>query len=153
MIIDCAQWHYEDDFPHNLPQSQASTHIGMFLSWIIINHLESDVLKEHLADELVKVRSRQQTGRDFLLNHVEGQFLSDDLNALGLAFTQAYYQDEAQEGYGQYMVDYYMALNVVKLPSLYHVLDSWHQYDLVAKHIDAAYASWQKNTVTEAPLS
>ncbi|MBP6115904.1 MAG: hypothetical protein KBC57_12760 [Neisseriaceae bacterium] len=149
MIIDCAQWHYEEDFPHNLPQSQASTHIGMFLGWIIMNRLESDVLAEHLAEDLAKVRARTLSGRDFLLNLAEGQFLSDDLSPTGLAFTQAYYQDEAQEGYGQYMVDYYTALNVLKLPSLYHVLDSWHQYDLVAKHIDAAYAAWQQAQTEE----
>ncbi len=151
MIIDCAQWHYEEDFPHNLPQSQASTHIGVFLSWIIMNHLESDLLREHLSEDLAKVRDRSMTGRDFLLNNAEGQFLSDDLSPSGLAFTQAYYQDEAQEGYGQYMVDYYMALNVMKLPSLYHVLDSWPQYDQVATHIDAAYAAWQTAHPEQAP--
>jgi len=150
MIIDCAQWHYEEDFPHNLPQSQASTHIGIFLSWIIMNHLESDVLIEHFADDLAKVRAREMTGRDFLLNNIDGQFLSDDLNPLGLAFTQSYYQDDAQEGYGQYMVDYYQVLNVMKLPTLYHVLDGWHQYDLVAQHIDTAYQTWQKTTAEQA---
>ncbi|MBP6563882.1 MAG: hypothetical protein KA214_10445 [Neisseriaceae bacterium] len=150
MIIDCAQWHYEDDFPPKLPQSQASTHIGLFLCWIIMNHLESELLAEHLVDDLAQVRARTMTGRDFLLNLAEGQLLSDDLSPVGLAFTQAYYQDEAQEGYGQYMVDYYLALNVMKLPSLYHVLDSWHQYDLVAKHIDVAYAAWQAAQTEQA---
>ena len=42
IIYDKAKYHYEGDFPQELPMEQAFVHTGMFLSWIIDNNLFSD---------------------------------------------------------------------------------------------------------------
>ena len=47
MAIDNANWHYGGDgFPEDLPPEAGGTHIGMFLAWAIINHLESEMQRE-----------------------------------------------------------------------------------------------------------
>jgi hypothetical protein len=51
MAIDRADWHYGGDFPAELPDENGGTHIGMYLAWIINNHLEGELHHEDTDSE------------------------------------------------------------------------------------------------------
>lgn len=143
MAIDRADWHYGGDFPADLPDENGGTHIGMYLAWIVNNHLEGDI---HHADaaaeqELERLRRREITGRDFLFDACDEKFWESDLNAEGLAFTKHYYAPGGED-ITPYLEDYFNVL-ADELPSLYHVADTWTNYDRLSPLIDERYQSWR----------
>ena len=70
-------------FPEGLPQKNRATHTGMFLNWCIHNNLISDELKEDAAEEIEKVKRREMTGAEFVMDSCDGKFSEYDLNELG----------------------------------------------------------------------
>ena len=56
MKYDDASWHYDGNFPADLPDEAGATHIGMFLCWIIMRRMEGDFLKEQSTSALEGVR-------------------------------------------------------------------------------------------------
>lgn len=138
MVYDRSDWHYGGDYPEELPPENGGTHIGMFLAWAINNHLEGELHKETSLSSLEAVRNREITGREFLEKECDGKFWEEDLNAEGNAFAKYYYESD------RYYSDYESAL-AEGLPTLYHVENSWVNYDKIASIIDAQYSKW-KNT-------
>jgi hypothetical protein len=116
----------------------------MFLAWIIHNDLQGSLHDEESSDELAAVRSRSMTGREFLFAACDDKFWTEDLNDVGNQFAAAYYSGEGGKGYGPYIEDYEAAL-ASDLPTLYHVEDTWLNYDLIAPAISRRFAEWQAN--------
>ena len=141
---DKAKWHFEGDFPEDLPPENGGTHIGMFLAWAILNGLEGELHREESKRDLARVRSRKWTGREFLFRDCDGVLCEDDLSDEGNAFARSYFSDPDGDGYGKYLADYGKALGTAKLPSDYHVADTWENYDKLAPVIDKRYAAWKK---------
>jgi hypothetical protein len=141
MAIDRADWHSDGDFPAELPPENGGTHIGLFLAWIIHNNLQGE-LHEESREELEAVRARRMTGREFLFHSCDGKFWEDDLNVEGNEFAAAYYTGENGQGSGEYISDYEELLTS-GLPSMYHVEDTWANYDIIASVIDRRYANWR----------
>lgn len=140
MSIDRADWHYGGDFPKDLPKEAGGTHIGVFLAWIIENDLIGDIHREHSSDGLKSVKSRSITGNQFLFDYCDSKFTDEDLNEEGLAFTSFYYGDDS--GYKQYLSDYERTL-ANRLPSLYHVHDTWENFDRISPIISKRYHHWK----------
>jgi hypothetical protein len=140
VAIDRADWHYGGDFPEDLPQESGGTHIGMFLAWAILNNLASQELNEDWPEEIASVKARQITGRDFLFKACDEKFWESDLSDEGNAFAAWYYS--RPDGTMPYVDDYANAL-AEDLPTVYHVMDTWENYDKVAPIISAAYAEWK----------
>jgi hypothetical protein len=92
--IDRMDWHYGGDFPENLPQENAGTYIGMFLTWIIENDLIGEMHREDSQEAIQKVMNHQMTGRDFLIEQCDEKLWEDDLNEEGLLFTRYYYESD-----------------------------------------------------------
>ena len=66
MAVDKMDWHAVT-FPDSIPYENAGTHIGMYLAWLILNdHVQED-WKEEFSNALDRVKSREMTGRDFLM--------------------------------------------------------------------------------------
>lgn len=143
MAYDRADWHYGDgDYPKDLPPENGGTHIGMFLAWAIMNGLEGGLHREDSQDSLAAVRARRMTGRQFLWKECDQKFWDEDLDDEGNAFAAEYYND--QKGHhGPYFDDYEETL-CAALPSLYHVEDSWENYDRIAAVINRRFAEWRK---------
>lgn len=137
MAIDRADWHYGGDFPEDLPDENGGTHIGIYLAWIINNNLQGEFLDEELPEALEEVRNRKITGRDFLINYHDEKFWEEDLSDEGLAFTEDYYS-------GEYNSDYEKTL-AENLPSVYHVEDTWENYDKIAPIIDRRFNEWKQH--------
>ena len=144
--LDRADWHYGGDFPSDLTPKHGATHIGMYLAWIINHHLEGAIHHEEEDNEkaLEEVRNRKLTGRDFFMKYCDEKFWDSDLNEEGLAFTHYYYLDQ-NGGSGRYMDDYIDTLvTVTNLPSVYHVEDTWENYDQLSEEIDQRYLACKK---------
>jgi hypothetical protein len=110
----------------------------MFLAWAIQRGLEGEFHRVESSAALAAVRERRMTGRDF--SECEEKFWEEDLSEEGNAFAKAYYQREGSQGY---ISDYDATLGP-GLPSLYHVADSWENFDRVAAVIDRRYAEWKR---------
>ncbi|MDG5501216.1 hypothetical protein [Marinobacter sp. BGYM27] len=139
MAIDRIDWHSgAENFPNDLPPEAGGTHIGMFIAWVINNNLESDLHKTDSIESVGKVKSRKITGTKFLIKECDEKFWEDDLNPEGLEFAKHYYESNAYYG------DYEVAL-VTTEPTLYHVQDTWENYDKLARYIDSAFKKWNKS--------
>ena len=138
MSYDRADWHYGGNFPKELPQENGGTHIGMFLAWAIANSLEGDLHKEESGPALEAVRRREMTGRQFLFDQCDEKFTDEDLNDEGNAFAAAYYSREDP----LYIHDYEGVLGA-GVPTLYHVADTWENYDKIAPVISRRFMKWK----------
>jgi hypothetical protein len=136
--IDRADWHYGagDNYPAELPPENGGTHIGMYLAWIVLRNLGSEELVELGAETYPKVQKREATGRDLLFTELDEKFFDRLLNPEGKAFTDAYYETD------EYVNDYANVLGG-DLPTLYHVEDSWDNFDKLAPVLDERLATWR----------
>ena len=147
--IDRADWHYSGNYPENLPPENGGTHIGMYLAWIIDRGLGSKKLLAYAASSLDALRARTITGRQVLFTDLDEKFFAELLTKDGKAFTKAYYESQ------QYFNDYANALGGT-VPTLYHVADTWENYDLIAPVIDQRFAQWRNGeslVPTSAPTT
>ena len=149
---DDASWHYEGQYPKELPNENAATHIGMFLQWCIENDLISDELIEDTNDEIKKVKEHKMTGAEFLIEVCDEKLLDDDLNELGNCFAEDYYNDETKFGkeYSSFAEDYYKIF-AIKVDAegfvdeiFYCVENTFGNYDLLKPIIDKRFEEWKE---------
>ncbi|GGI56874.1 DUF7832 domain-containing protein [Winogradskyella haliclonae] len=133
--IDRADWHYGNDFPENLPEENGGTHIGMYLNWIIDNNLISEFHLTESKNAIEKVKSGEMTGRDFLFDFCDGKFWNQELNEIGIEFTESYYSTD------KYFGDYSKVL-ASSLDSIYEVKNSRQNYDMIKEILDKRFAKW-----------
>lgn len=131
MKYDDARWHYGGDFPAELPPEAGSTHIGMFLAWAILNDRINPELADEAAEDVQAVRERRMTGAQFLRAACDEKFTDQELDGIGNAFAQSYYQADDGDGYGAYIDDYEEIL-LGGNDSIYYVADTWDNYDRIA---------------------
>lgn len=135
-IYDNARNHFLGNFPETLPIEQAYVHIGMYLGWIIENDLYSEFFEDEAGTSIFRFKRREISCT--ILSELWDGYLGHELfDRTGNMFTYYYY------GGGLYRRDYEKML-VGKLPSLYHVNDSWENYEKMVAQIDQRYAEWQK---------
>jgi hypothetical protein len=142
--IDRADWHYGGNYPPELPSENAGTHIGMYLAWIVLRGLGSKELVLHAADTYNWVRNREVTGRDLLFTKLDEKLFDELLSPEGLAFTRSYYETNG------YANDYDRVLGA-DLPTLYHVQDTWENFDKLAPVLDERLAAWR--AIGDAPAN
>lgn len=138
--IDRADWHYGGNYPQGLPPENAGTHIGIYLAWIIHRELGSKQLVKLGGETYQKVLRREATGRDLLFAELDEKFFPQLLNSEGGAFTRAYYETN------DFLNDYDLVLGG-DLESLYHVQDTWENYDKMAARLDERLAAWRSERV------
>lgn len=149
---DDASWHYEGEFPTDLSNESAATHIGMFLAWCIDNDLLNEEQMEENDDAIKSVKNREMTGAEFVIDIFDEKLIDDDLCELGNGFAAAYYTDGSTFGkeYSSFIDDY---LNVFddyteegedKYETLYHIEDTFENYDRIKTIIDQRFDQWRK---------
>jgi hypothetical protein len=135
-IYDNAKTHFLGNFPDSLPIEQAYVHIGMYLGWVIDNDLYSEYFEEEADMQIFRFKRREISCT--ILSEIWDGYLGFELfNKNGNMFTYYYY------GGGLYRNDYDEAL-VKKLPSIYHVKDTWEHYETIKNRIDVRYHDWLK---------
>ena len=137
-IYDKAEWHYNGNFPHDLPAAQGYVHGGMFLGWLA----DRELLSGKAAAAAAAFRQREQTGAQ-LYKRLGGVLSSALMTPEGAAFAQDYYSKDS--GINDYLADYFdLFMSVLDdMPSVYHVPDTWEHYQLVADMLNQRYAAWQ----------
>ena len=138
-VFDKAKWHSDGDFPKGLSADQAFVHTGLFLGWIIDSELYSEDFATSLAAEIDQFKGRRLTGPG-VYRSGDGVFMDEMLNPEGLEFTTEYFDFQT----GKYLQDY-EKLFADGLPSMYHVQDTWENYDRLKPQLDKQFASWRKN--------
>ncbi len=135
-IYDNAKNHFLGNFPDSLPIEQAYVHIGIFLGWIIDNELYSEYFEEEAFTEIYRFRRREISCT--ILSEIWDGYLGYELfSHNGNLFTYYYY------GSGIYNKDYLSAL-ANDLPSIYHVQDTWDNYEKVCLKISERHEEWKK---------
>ena len=135
-IYDNAKNHFLGNFPEALPIEQAYVHIGMYLGWIIDNDMYSEYFEEESEIQIYRFKNR--TISCTILSELWDGYLGYELfNKEGNMFTYYYY------GGGIYRKDYENSL-VSDLPSIYHVEDSWENYEKVTESINKRFEDWKK---------
>lgn len=143
MAYDRADFDYSSE-QQPLPKGHAATHIGMFLAWAVLNGLENDFHRQLSAEPLARLRRREITGRQFFEAVCREQFAEKDLGVEGNAFAEHYYRDAAGRR-GAYFEDYKNCLSL-RLPSFWHVADTWENYDRIAPLITRRFEEWKNPT-------
>lgn len=146
MKLDDASWHYDADYPMDLPTTHAMTHMGLFWAWCALHGLINDNLLTEFATEVDLLKQRKMTGSQFVAEICDEKLVLEDLNDLGQAFALAYYEESADfaQEYGNYYEDYYDAMDCEDLESLYHVEDSWDNYDVLEPIINKKLALFKR---------
>lgn len=140
MKYDDASWHYNGNFPSDLPHAAGATHIGMFLAWMLLNELASEELLDDAESELNALEKRELTGGAFVISMLDEKLTDQEFNAVGNAFAIAYY--EGLNNDSCYVDDYVLAFGVTQ-DAIYSVEDTWANYDKLSPFIDARFAEWQ----------
>jgi hypothetical protein len=135
-IYDNAKQHFLGNFPDSLPIEQAYVHIGMYLAWIIENNLYSEFFLEEAEIQIFRLQ-RKEISCTILSEMWDGYLGYELFNREGNMFTYYYY------GGGLYRKDYDEVL-VKKLPSIYHVTDTWENYEKIKARIDMRFQDWQR---------
>lgn len=139
MKYDDASWHYEGEFPADLPKEAGATHIGMFLTWMLLHDFASEELAEDASEAIEALKARQMTGANFLIKELDEKLTDNEFTDEGNAFALAYYQ--GPEHKSQYVGDYMLTFPL-EGGSLYSVADTWMNYDKLSGQIDARYRTW-----------
>lgn len=100
--------------------------------------MASAELAEDAEEDLQALRERRTTPGLFLLHCSDGKFVDDLISDEANSFTAVYYDLEN----GQYLEDYEAQLGADVI-SLYHVADTWENFDRLAPVIAQRFAAWQ----------
>lgn len=124
------------EFPEELDERHAGTHIGMFLGWIIKRGLYSDLLGELAPDDILAVQNGLLSGTQFLQRVCDGKLTNEDMNEEANVFAQDYYaSDDYIDDYAQVFADIG--------PTLYHVTDDNVNALKVENFLDKAFQAWK----------
>ncbi len=151
MAYDRMDWHSGGDYPADLPEENGGNHIGMFLAWAFGRGMAGEDHREESAALLKRLNQRLITGLDFLMEACDGKFWEEDLNEQGNAFVIDYYDADSAFAaqYGSYLTDYCEVFNRyadergTEYPSMYHVENTWDNFDRLKPVLDERFAQWQ----------
>lgn len=143
MAYDRIDWHSGGDYPADLPEENGGIHIGMFLAWALGHGMAGEFHREESAEALKRLKQRELTGLEYLVEYCDGKFWDEDLNERGNAFAADYYDGQSAFAaqYGSYLNDYCEVFN--QYPSIYHVENTWENYDRLQPLLDERYAQWE----------
>jgi hypothetical protein len=138
-VYDKAKYHYGGDFPEGLPDDQAFVHTGLYLGWIIDRDLYSDQFREDSAEAITRFKAREITGPE-VYESWDGCLIDFMLNDEGNAFSREYFDFDS----GRYLADYEEML-CGALPTMYHVDNTWENYDRLRPRLDQRYDEWRRS--------
>ncbi|HET9634630.1 MAG TPA: hypothetical protein VFP26_01770 [Gemmatimonadaceae bacterium] len=138
-VYDKAKYHYGGNYPEDLPDDQAFVHTGLYLGWIIDNDLYSEMFRDESAELITRFKAREITGPE-VYESWDGCLIDYMLSDDGNAFSRAYFDFER----GSFLQDYDEVLGS-DYPSLYHVPNTWENYDRLRARLDERYTAWRRS--------
>ena len=140
MRYDDASWHYGGEFPLEFPPQAGATHTGMFLAWAILSGLVGAFHQEESQQLLIRLRERSISPGGFFVKACDEKFTDEDLSDEGNAFARDYYDSKT----GLYLNDYEEVLGGDH-PTLYHMPDTWENYDRLQPTLDRRFSEWKQH--------
>ena len=140
MIYDAAVWHCEGDFPADLPRAAGTTHMGMFLAWMLLNGHGAD---RH-APAIAPLHARATTPGAWFLANCTDELTDADLSADWNLFAQAYNlldEDRLDEAAPSLLPDY--AKSFPDADFAYSLPYDWATYDRLAPILAHRFAMWR----------
>ena len=134
-VYDLARDHFLGDYPESLPMEKAYLHIGIYMGWIIDNDLYSEFFEDEASTEIYRFK-RRELGCIILSEIWDGALSHELFNREANLFTFYYYAG------GIYKRDYKDVL-VTPNETIYHVDDSWENYEKMAARISERFNEWQ----------
>ena len=151
MHYDHVSFHTENTESPNLPAAdQAARHIGFYYAWAVSQNLHSGAAARVPGFDSLKNGSL--SGAEFVLQALGGGIDETCFNELGNRFTAFYYADE-DEGYGRFMEDYFLALNLARADDLYRVADTPENRAALYAAFQAAFGQWQSSLKNAEPAA
>jgi hypothetical protein len=138
VVYDKAKYHNGGDYPAGLPDEQAFVHTGLYLGWIIERDLYSEMFRDETAGMIARFKAREITG-PAVYEYWDGCLIEDMLSEEGNAFSQAYFDFDR----GSFLRDYETLL-AEGLPSIYHVANTWENYERLRTRLDERLAAWRR---------
>jgi len=144
IVFDKAKYHIGGDFPSDVDTFQAYVHTGLFVCWLIDRDLINADFKKEFHSEIKLLLTRQISPSKFYHDYLDGVFSSEGFTRLAINFATYYFDFEK----GQYLIDYEATLNPNnKLETLYHVADTWDNYDKLKSVIGRSFDQWKVSGV------
>lgn len=141
IVFDKAKWHINDNFPKDLDLHQSYVHSGLFICWLIDKGLFEDEFKTENSIGINFLLARQIAPSQFYSDYLDGVFDAAGMTQEAIKFTTEYFDFEK----GNYVTDYLATLDPLdKLASIFHVTDTWENYDKLKSIIDKRYLEWRK---------
>lgn len=137
-IYDLAKNHFLGDYPASLPIERAYLHIGIYLGWVIDRDLYSEYFEDEASTEIFRFKNRELSCT-VLAEIWDGSLSYELFSSEGNMFTSYYYAG------GLYRSDYHNVL-VKGIPSIYHVEDTWPNYDKMIERISLRFDDWSSFT-------
>jgi len=137
LVYDKAKNHFLGQFPTDLPMEQAYIHIGVFLGWVLEKELYSSAFEDEAGHQILRFLNKDISCA--ILSAIWDGYLGEDLlNEDGNRFAKYYYQS------GKYLEDYKSLLVEDTTNTIYHVKDSWENYEKMSNMIDKRFDEWKK---------
>ena len=142
IVFDKAKWHINKDFPKDLDHYQSYVHSGMFICWLVDNGFLNEEFKKELRQQIIDFKNRLTTPSKFYEDYFDGVFSSDGFEMKAVNFSKAYFDYKD----GQYVNDYLQTFDLNnELPSIFHVTDTWENYDKLKNIITFRYNEWKNS--------
>jgi hypothetical protein len=143
-VYDKAKYHTDRNWPTGLPDGQALVHTGFFCGWLVERGQVVAAWLEAEPDLATRFAEHGVTGPQ-IYDGWDGVLLSEMLTEEGNAFGMAYFDFEN----GVFITDYERLINSGHLQlhphrpaTVFHVLDTWANYEVVRAIFDERYDQW-----------
>lgn len=132
------------NFETERDNDDAGTHIGMYLAWALLRGLGGEHFAEpEAASHMQRLKAREITGAEVLWDRCDGKLTDDDFNAVGNAFTAAYYEKFFTRDYERvFQRDFEDTGHPVD--DLCSLPDTWANFERMAHVLDQRFTQWQK---------
>ena len=141
VCYDKAKYHIESVEVEGLPEIHAYIHTGMYLGWLIENNLLDKEFSNDFGREILKFKNKEITAPEFFFQICDGVLIDDILSDEGNEFTSFYFDLEK----GEYIY-HYEHIMFKELPSVFHVKDTWKNYEIVKEFVSKEYVKWKNQS-------
>jgi hypothetical protein len=142
-MIYNARKHIDSVGDMQLPSERAFVPAGFFFGWAVEAglHNEEELAADDIAGLLSRFKARDLTAPR-LFDSLAGVLDEETLDETGYAFAEDYVGWDA----GQYFNEFRQLLGG-QLPTIWHVEDTWANYDRMKAHIETRYRTWCRNNM------
>lgn len=140
MHYDHITFHTQENYPSDLPKENAANHMGYYYKWAVSQNLHSP--EAEALPRFTELQNGTLSGAEFVLTQLGGGIDTTCFNDLGNRFTQYYYHDE-DEGYGNFMIDYFLALGIETEEHFYHTQNTRENQQILNRVFQTAFEEWQ----------